>query len=80
MKIDLRYGDSRTGTHAAGSIGNDSTGIAGLVIKDQYFASVYDTNTSVTESGSAGIFGLGFPAIRYVCMSRTRITPSNSKI
>ncbi|KAL5522891.1 hypothetical protein ACEPAF_1158 [Sanghuangporus sanghuang] len=57
----LLYGDSRTGTHAFGLIGADRTGIAGLVLEEQYFAAINETNTSVLDTGSAGIFGLGFP-------------------
>jgi phytepsin len=64
LNIDLRYGDSRTGTHASGSIGKDSVSIAGLALDDQFLASINDTDTAVTESGSAGILGLGFPGIR----------------
>ncbi|KIP05275.1 hypothetical protein PHLGIDRAFT_30987 [Phlebiopsis gigantea 11061_1 CR5-6] len=63
QNVQLLYGDSRTGTHAAGPIGKDSAGVAGLAVADQYLASIIDTNTTLLETGSAGIFGLGFPAI-----------------
>ena len=66
QQVQLLYGDSRTGTHAAGTIGTDNVSIAGLTAHDQYLAAIVDTNTTVLETGSAGILGLGFPAIRYV--------------
>ncbi|KAF8839048.1 acid protease [Paxillus ammoniavirescens] len=57
----LMYGDSLTGTHAIGPIGYDIVSVAGLGLQNQYFAAINNTNTSVLETGSAGIFGLGFP-------------------
>lgn len=68
LNVELLYGDSRTGTHATGPIGQDTVGIAGLAVKNQYFAAIVDTNTTIMETGSAGILGLGFPAIRSVLM------------
>jgi phytepsin len=35
--------------------------LAGLTLQNQFFAAINDTNTSVEDTGSAGIFGLGFP-------------------
>lgn len=67
QQVQLFYGDSHTGTHAVGPIGKDTVGIAGLSVTDQYLAAIIDTNTTVLETGSAGILGLGFPPIRYVC-------------
>ena len=64
QSVQLLYGDSRTGTRAAGPVGRDRAGVAGLTVADQYLAAIIDTNTTVLETGSAGIFGLGFPAIR----------------
>ncbi|KIJ62345.1 hypothetical protein HYDPIDRAFT_94748 [Hydnomerulius pinastri MD-312] len=61
LDANLVYGDSLTGTHATGPIGCDLISLAGLGAQDQYFAAINDTNTSVVETGSAGIFGLGFP-------------------
>ncbi|EMD32366.1 hypothetical protein CERSUDRAFT_161745 [Gelatoporia subvermispora B] len=66
LEVRLLYGDSRTGTQAAGPIGIDSAGITGLSVSDQNFAAITSTNTTVLETGSAGILGLGFPPIRYV--------------
>lgn len=63
LDVHLFYGDSRTGTHASGPIGKDNAGVAGLTVQDQYFAAITDTNTTVLETGSAGIFGIGLPAI-----------------
>jgi hypothetical protein len=62
----LLYGDSLTGTHAFGPIGKDTVALAGLTVQDQYFAAINDTNTTVLQAGSAGIFGLGFPINRWV--------------
>lgn len=55
------YGDSSTSTHAYGEIGSDSVNLAGLQAQHQFFAAINDTNTSVIETGSTGIFGIGFP-------------------
>ncbi|KAJ7182951.1 aspartic peptidase domain-containing protein [Mycena crocata] len=60
MDVDLRYGDSLTGTHASGVIGTDEVTFAGLTIPNQYFAAINDTTTNVLKTGCAGIFGLGF--------------------
>lgn len=62
----LYYGDSSTSTHALGPIGKDVVSLADFTLQDQYFAAVNNTNTSVLEAGSAGIFGLGFAINRYV--------------
>jgi len=64
LNAKLNYGDSSTGTHAYGPIGKDTVGLAGLTLEDQYFAAINNTNTTVLETGSAGIFGLGFPINR----------------
>lgn len=64
MDANLLYGDSLTGTHANGPIGQDTVALAGLSLSDQFFAAINSTNTSVLETGSAGIFGLGFPLNR----------------
>ncbi len=64
--VSLLYGDSRTGTHASGPIGMDTVSIAGLSVSDQYFAAIIDTNTTVLDTGSAGILGLGFPPISVI--------------
>ena len=68
----LYYGDSLTGTHAFGLIGKDTVDIAGLALEDQYFAAINDTNTNVTDTGAAGIFGLGFAVNRYIPSLSTR--------
>ncbi|EJC99086.1 acid protease [Fomitiporia mediterranea MF3/22] len=59
--VKLRYGDSRTGTHATGVIGAEKVGVAGFIIDKQFFAAINDTNTTIQETGSVGICGLGFP-------------------
>ncbi|THU88353.1 hypothetical protein K435DRAFT_866371 [Dendrothele bispora CBS 962.96] len=52
---------SFTGTHAFGPVGRDIIGLTGASISNQLFASINDPNTTVLETGAAGIFGLGFP-------------------
>lgn len=64
LAVRLAFGDSQTGTYAQGLVGKDVAGIAGLRLRDQYFAAILQTNTSVSETSSAGIFGLGFPVNR----------------
>jgi len=64
VDVTLTYGDSMTGTHAAGPIGSDVVSLAGLVAEGQYFAAINDTNSAVVETGSSGILGLGFPQNR----------------
>jgi phytepsin len=61
LDVRLLYGDSSTGTHAFGLVGMDTVSVAGLSLPMQYFAAINNTNTTVLETGSAGIFGLGFP-------------------
>ncbi|KAJ7779073.1 aspartic peptidase domain-containing protein [Mycena metata] len=60
VDVDLLYGDSLTGTHAAGVIGSDTVTFAGISVNNQLFAAINDTDTTVLDAGSAGIFGLGF--------------------
>lgn len=60
MDVKLLYGDSLTGTHAAGVIGTGTVSFAGLTIPNQFFAAINNTSTNVIATGSAGIFGLGF--------------------
>ncbi|KAI0247392.1 aspartic peptidase domain-containing protein [Lactifluus subvellereus] len=61
LAVRLTYGDSLTGTYAQGPIGKDIAGVANLQLQDQFLAAILETNTSVLQTGSAGIFGLGFP-------------------
>jgi phytepsin len=65
LDAKLFYGDSLTGTHAFGPIGKDTVSLSGLSLPDQYFAAINNTNISIANDGSAGIFGLGFPINRY---------------
>ena len=62
----LTYGDSKTGTYAAGPVGSDFVSLAGVGLEGQYFSAINSTNTSVLQTDSAGIFGLGFPFNRCV--------------
>jgi Eukaryotic aspartyl protease len=64
LEARLLYGDSTTGTHAYGLIGRDTVSLAGFTLGSQYFAAINDTNTTVLDTGCAGIFGLGFPLNR----------------
>ena len=66
VDVALLYGDSTTGTFAKGTIGEDTVEVAGVSLPRQYFAAINATNTSLGETGSAGIFGLGFPVNRCV--------------
>ncbi|KAJ6523800.1 aspartic peptidase domain-containing protein [Mycena sp. CBHHK59/15] len=61
LDVRLLYGDSLTGTHAFGVIGTDAVSFAGLTVPNQYFAAINNTNANVLDTGSTGIFGLGFP-------------------
>ncbi|KAH9846730.1 acid protease [Lenzites betulinus] len=58
--VQLKYGDSTTGTHANGVVGRDDVTIAGLVMKNQTLAAVSDTDNSAVVNNAAGIVGLGF--------------------
>lgn len=64
LDAHLLYGDSTTGTFAFGEIGKDIVGVAGLSIENQFFAAINNTNTTVLETGSSGILGMGFPVNR----------------
>jgi hypothetical protein len=64
LDVRLEYGDSLTGTFAQGLVGMDVVGFAGLRLQDQYLAAISETNTKVMQTGSSGIFGLGFPVNR----------------
>ncbi|KAL1950468.1 hypothetical protein VTO73DRAFT_5592 [Trametes versicolor] len=64
--VDLRYGDSVTGTHADGPVGRDTVTLAGLTLEGQSLAAINDTDNSAISNGGAGILGLGFPAQSFV--------------
>ena len=66
LDVQLLYGDSFTGTHAYGLIGQDTVGLGDIGLQGQYFAAINNTNTTVLSTGSAGIFGLGFPINRCI--------------
>ncbi|KAL0961195.1 hypothetical protein HGRIS_006164 [Hohenbuehelia grisea] len=61
-RVKMHYGDSTTGTFAAGPIAKDTATIAGIAMTDQFFGAVNDTSNPVVKYGAAGIFGLGFPS------------------
>ncbi|KAI9457649.1 aspartic peptidase domain-containing protein [Lactarius psammicola] len=75
LAVRLAYGDSQTGTYAQGPVGKDAAGVAGLRLRDQYIAAILETNTSVLQTGSAGIFGLGFP-VNSVIWNKLLVTKS----
>lgn len=75
LDAQLAYGDSNTGTYAKGPIGSDFVSLAGLGLQDQFFSAINSTNTSVIQTGSAGIFGLGFPFNRCVDRFSKAILP-----
>ena len=56
----------RLDSWASGMIGEDTVTLAGLTLQDQYFVAVNQTNTTLGQTGSSGIFGLGLPVGRYV--------------
>ncbi|KAJ7072047.1 aspartic peptidase domain-containing protein [Mycena amicta] len=60
LDVELLYGDSLTGTHAAGIIGSDAVVFGGISVPNQFFAAINATNTNVLGTNCAGIFGLGF--------------------
>jgi Eukaryotic aspartyl protease len=62
--VNIRYGDSKTGTHASGPVTQDIVAIAGLAMSQQAFIAVSDTNNTGVMRGANGIFGLGFPSER----------------
>lgn len=64
--MQLFYGSSSDNTYAFGLIGTDTVSVAGLSLPQQYFAAINSTNTTIGETGSGGIFGLGFPINRLV--------------
>ncbi|TBU39877.1 acid protease [Dichomitus squalens] len=64
--VDLLFGDSTTGTHAAGPLGRDVVVLAGLTATNQTFAAINDTDNSAVANGGAGILGLGFPSQSFI--------------
>ncbi|KAL1948222.1 hypothetical protein VTO73DRAFT_12297 [Trametes versicolor] len=64
--VDLRYGDSLTGSYARGLVVRDTVTLAGLMTENQTFAAVDDTDNYAITNGAAGVMGLGFPAQGFV--------------
>ncbi|KAI0335768.1 acid protease [Cubamyces sp. BRFM 1775] len=64
--VNLKYGDSVTGTHASGPVGRDTVTLAALTMENQPLAAVNDTDNSAVSNGGAGILGLGFPGQSFV--------------
>ncbi|KAL0567897.1 hypothetical protein V5O48_014093, partial [Marasmius crinis-equi] len=61
-QVTMHYGDSFTGTTAAGTVAFDTATIAGIAITNQAFGAISSTTNTVVQFGAAGIFGLGFPS------------------
>ncbi|KAG8221443.1 aspartic peptidase domain-containing protein [Butyriboletus roseoflavus] len=82
LDAKLLYGDSNTGTYAQGPIGSDSVSLAGLNLQSQYFSAINFTNTSVVQTGSGGILGLGFPfnSLVWIDLSLSQNSSSNAKV
>ncbi|KAI0816835.1 acid protease [Trametes gibbosa] len=66
VAVDMRYGDSTTGSYARGKIGRNTVTLAGLTVPDQAFAAVDDTDNYAITNGAAGVLGLGFPAQSFI--------------
>lgn len=63
--VDLRFGDSLTGSYARGLVDRDTVTLAGFTMENQTFAAVNDTDNYAITNGAAGVLGLGFPAQGY---------------
>ncbi|TCD64132.1 hypothetical protein EIP91_004513 [Steccherinum ochraceum] len=61
-EVHMKFGDSKTRTHAAGPVVFDTVSVAGISMADQPFAAINETDSSAVLNGGAGIFGLGFPS------------------
>jgi hypothetical protein len=68
IDVQLGYGDSRSGTFASGLVGSDNVTLGTFSLKDQTFAVIDRTNTTLIQYGLAGILGLGFPINRCVVL------------
>jgi len=70
--VNLLYGDSQTGTHASGPVGQDTVTIADLTLSAQTFSAISDTNNTSVMNGADGILGAGFPSARSVLLCLRR--------
>ncbi|KAH9846729.1 acid protease [Lenzites betulinus] len=70
--VDLKYGESSTGSYARGLVMRDTVSIAGLTIQDQVLAAVDDTDNYAITNGAAGVLGLGFPAQSFVQVAASK--------
>ncbi|KAJ7074528.1 aspartic peptidase domain-containing protein [Mycena amicta] len=84
VSVDLQYGDSRTGTHAAGLVASASTFAFGgpktSSLSSQVFVSVNDTDSTVLRTQSVGILPLGFPLTGVVWRKLLDATSSGSSL
>ncbi|KAI0071144.1 acid protease [Panus rudis PR-1116 ss-1] len=64
--VNLKFGDSTTGTHASGPVVQDTVALAGLSLPDQVFAAINDTDNNAARQGTAGLIGFGFPSQSFV--------------
>lgn len=66
LYIDMKYGDSHSGTYASGTIGFDMVALHdGLNLARQPLGLIDDTTNLLVQYNASGIIGLGFPAGRY---------------
>lgn len=72
IDVRLAYGDSLSGTFASGLVGSDDVSLGTFNLKDQPFAVINRTNTTLIQYGLAGILGLGFPINRCVVLLKGR--------
>jgi hypothetical protein len=66
------------GTFASGLVGSDNVTLGTLNLKDQPFAVINRTNTTLIQYGLAGILGLGFPINRCVVFLKGKLIPLKS--
>ncbi|KAI0688717.1 hypothetical protein BC835DRAFT_1522288 [Cytidiella melzeri] len=64
--VNLKIGDSTTGTHATEAVVLENVIVAELSLPGQLFGAVYDTNNTAIQNGAAGIFGLGMSTQSFV--------------
>ncbi|KAF5315415.1 hypothetical protein D9619_007345 [Psilocybe cf. subviscida] len=63
LYIDMKYGDSHSGTYASGTIGFDMVALHdGLNLARQPLGLIDDTTNLLVQYNASGIIGLGFPA------------------
>lgn len=65
LHVEMKYGDSHSGTYASGTIGFDSVALLdGLSLPHQPLGLIDDTTNLLVQHNASGIVGFGFPAGR----------------